>query len=121
MLLKAEEEMTYIGDRFKKVAREDRTAGKPWLGHKFRRSDQTVHELRCWICGKWFNYSTLDVDVLVAAGRWDFRKRQPKHCGNSHCEEWNRRHEIHLVKTKQEKDEYYAGMFAKLKRKGLVA
>ena len=114
--------MTYVtGDRFKQVDRGDRSAGRPWLGHKFRRSDKLVHELRCWICGKWFNYELQDIPAMVAQGRWDFSKQRPKHCGNSHCVEWNRRHEVFMVRTQQEEAEYHHKLFLRLKKKGLVA
>lgn len=104
-----------LSNKFKKLERNG------WLGHKFGRGDQVVHELRCWICGKWFNYSTKDIDAIVAQNRWDFRKSRPKHCGNSHCEEWNRRHELYQVKIQHEQEDYYRGLFLKLKKKGLVS
>lgn len=106
---------------FQKVHRQDRRFGKNWLGHKFTRSDQTVHELRCWICGIWFNYSTKDYDSLVQKGMWDFQKERPKHCGDDHCMEWNRRYEAHRSKVMQESNEYYVDLFRKVKNKGLVA
>jgi hypothetical protein len=108
-------------DKFKQVARQDRRYGKNWLGHKFTRADQTVHELRCWICGKWFNYSTNDIEKIANQCRWDFRKQRPKHCGNSMCEEWNRRHEAYQIKMQTEKDQYHQEIFLRLKKKRLVS
>lgn len=106
--------------KFKQVDRKDRIFGAPWLGHKFTDGEQTVHEFRCWICGKWFNYSTSDIEGLIAKGRWHFSKNRPKHCGNAHCEEWNRRHEAFKLAASRDSAKYYADLYMKLKKKNLV-
>ena len=107
-------------DKFQQVESGDPRFGR-FLGRKFVRIDQVVHELRCWICGKWYSYSSKDIDALTAKGMWDFRKRRPKHCGSSHCQEWNRRHEAFQVQTRKQSNQYYEELFMKLKRKKLVA
>lgn len=60
---------------------------KPWVSRKFRRegSDEIVHDLRCDICGRWYNYTTKDIEKIKIEGRWNPHKDRPHHCGNQHC------------------------------------
>lgn len=106
--------------RFQKIERND-PRFKPFLGHKFEKQGQVVHDFRCWICGKWYNYSTLDISRLIKEGRWDFHKKRSKHCGSSHCEEWNRQHEAHKARVEAEHAITSLDLFKRLKKKKLVA
>jgi len=108
-------------NRYQKVVRADRRFGKPWLGHKFHNGEDTVHELRCWICGDWFNYSKKDAERLKSQGRWDYAKQRAKHCGSEHCQEWNRRYEAHQARVADESRDYHVALFKRLRKKGLVA
>lgn len=86
--------------KFQKL--DPKLAHKPWLGHKFSDGSQVVHDFRCWICGKWYNYSDKDIPNLIKNGRWDFSKARAAHCGSSHCEEWYRQHLEHKKRYEEQ-------------------
>lgn len=73
---------------------------KPFVSRKYARpgSDVITHDLRCDICGKWYNYSTKDIPILKAKDWWNSRKNRPFHCGNSMCQDYHEREMIHKMK-----------------------
>jgi len=71
---------------------------KPWVSRKFWKDGVIVHELRCDICGRWYNYSTKDIPQIVQQGRWNRKLKRPFHCGNSLCQDYHERTQRHLWK-----------------------
>lgn len=73
---------------------------KPWVSRMYRRPGEThmTHDLRCDICGKWYNYSTRDIPLIKAQDRWNSRLNRPFHCNNSLCQDYHQRETLHKIK-----------------------
>jgi hypothetical protein len=82
--------MYIIGSKFRKL--DWRKEGvRPWVSRKYERDGQICHDLRCDICGKWYNYSTKDIPQIIQKNRWNFKLKRPYHCGNSLCQDYHER------------------------------
>lgn len=75
--------------------------GQPWVSRKYFKEStgDITHDLRCDICGKWYNYSLKDIERINREGRWNKQKNRPYHCNSEHCQEWHRRRCAHLWKV----------------------
>jgi hypothetical protein len=108
--------MSYIiGNKFRKLDWLKDGFRKPWVSRKYERDGQIVHDLRCDICGRWYNYSSRDIDKIKAEGRWNYSKNRPYHCGNSLCQDYHQRTLQHAVRIAKECNLYHD--FTEKKRK----
>jgi len=91
---------TIIANRYQKLDWRKDGFKKPWVSRMYRRPGEAnmVHDLRCDICGKWYNYSTRDIPLLKEKDRWNSRLNRPFHCGNSLCQDYHQREMIHKLK-----------------------
>lgn len=95
---------TIIGSPYKKLDWQKDGFKKPWVSRKYLKPEtgEIVHDLRCDICGKWYNYTTKDIPNIIREGRWNIKTGRPHHCGNSLCVEYYRRYAAHLWKKAEE-------------------
>jgi hypothetical protein len=92
--------MAYIiANRFQKLDWRKEGFKKPWVSRMYRRPGDIpmTHDLRCDICGKWYNYSTKDIPQIKMEGRWNSKLNRPHHCGNSMCKDYHERYMIHQM------------------------
>ena len=77
---------------------------RPWVSRKYlnKETGELVHELRCDICGKWYNYMTKDIEEIAKQGRWNVHKNRPHHCNSEHCQEYFRRYVAALWKKAED-------------------
>lgn len=88
---------------------------KRYHGHKYvRASDGRVcHEQLCKICLKKFTYEVTPelVPLYIKQGRWDFKKQEVLHCGNSSCSDFQMRRLKHVRNMKaRRKDAFRAAL-----------
>lgn len=92
--------ISLITNKYEKL--DWRTDGrlKPFVSRKYARpgSDVITHDLRCDICGKWYNYCTKDIPLIQSQDRWNTRKNRPFHCNNSLCQDYHQREMVHKMK-----------------------
>ena len=125
--------MSYIQISQDELCRRDR-----FLGEKFSNGEHLAGEKRCDYCGKWFSWSTQNIDKYIVERRWDFSRKEAVHCGSGHCWDYHirwLRHE-HKLRTSMayresnfierkrregvdEKDAFK--LFHRLKAKGVAA
>ena len=88
-----------IANKFQKLDWRKDGFKKPWVSRMYRRPGDTnmTHDLRCDICGKWYNYPTKDIPQIILQKRWNFKLRRPLHCGNSFCKDYHERCVVHAI------------------------
>lgn len=85
-----------------------------WVSRKYRNEDgDVVHDLRCDICGRWYNYSHKDIEKIMQEGRWNVIKKRPHHCGKQHCWDYFERYMIAQKKKALEHLAIYNTIFKK--------
>ena len=85
-----------------------------WVSRKYQNENgEVVHDLRCDICGAWYNYSHKEIEKIIEQGRWNFLKKRPHHCGNSHCWDYFKRYEAAQFKKALEQLAMYQVLFKK--------
>ena len=92
--------MIVIANKYQKLNWIKDGFRKPWVSRKYRRPGDTniTHDLRCDICGKWYNYSSKDIESIKAQKRWNYKTNRPYHCGKSLCWDYHEREMIHKMK-----------------------
>lgn len=113
---------TLITDPYKKLTWHKDGFKRPWVSRKFRRGSggEIIHELRCDICGRWYNYSSNDIPKIIGQKRWNFLKLRPHHCGNSFCEDYFQRYKEHQEETARNLERNCFRLFKRLQKKRLV-
>jgi hypothetical protein len=82
-----------------------------FLGYRFRKEGKPVcGEMKCPICGKWFSWSLQNIERYILEKRWDEKRGEPSHCGNSLCWDYHIRWLKHVEKMRAS-SEYRAENF----------
>lgn len=97
-----------------KLCRRDR-----YLGEKFSNGEHLAGEKRCDYCGKWFSWSTQNIDKYIVERRWDFGRKEAIHCGSGHCWDYHIRwlRHNHRMRTSMEYRE--SNFIERKKREGV--
>ena len=123
-----------IVDRYQEI--DGAKAG--FLGYRFKKGQKVSGDMRCLLCGKWFCWTLSKVESYILERRWDDRRGEPVHCGNSMCHDYHRRYLNHverLKKNAQYREDHFVRsearkhsvdenvmweLFDRLKKKGFV-
>ena len=87
-----------------------------YLGHRWQSERFLSGDLRCKLCGRWFSWSTQNVEKYVLEHRWNEERNEPEHCGSTHCQDYQMRYVRHLCKMHNDPD-YYVEMQFKVKQR----
>jgi hypothetical protein len=101
-----------IDPRF--LCRKDR-----YLGEKFTNFDHLAGEKKCDYCGKWFSWSTQNIDKYIVERRWDFNRKEAIHCGSGHCWDYHMRVLKHEHKLKTSAEYRESNFVERKKREGM--
>ena len=109
-----------------------------FLGHRFVKGERLAGDMKCPLCGKWFSWVLSKIETYIIERRWDYRKEEPVHCGNSMCHDYHMRYLKHCERLKKDiqyqEDHFVRNqvrqhgvdensmwkLFQRLRRKGLV-
>ena len=123
-----------IVDRYKEI--DGAKAG--FLGYRFKKGRRLAGDMRCMLCGRWFTWSRQNIEKYILEHRWDDRRGEPTHCGNSMCHDYHIRYLRHVERLKRDaqyqEDHFVQSqvrehgvnqnsmwqLFQRLKRKGLI-
>ena len=90
-----------------------------YLGEKFSDGQHVAGEKRCDYCGKWFSWSTQNLDKYITERRWDFARKEAIHCGNSLCWDYHMRWLKHEKKLRESAEYRETNFVERKKREGM--
>lgn len=77
-------------------------AKEGFLGYRFKKGQALAGDMRCRLCGTWFCWTLSRIETYTIERRWDERRGEPIHCGNSHCYDYHMRYLKHVARLKND-------------------
>ena len=108
-----------IVDKFKEI---DPVKNR-FLGYRFAKPGKACGEMRCFICGRYFNWDITQVEKYILERRWDEDRGEPAHCGKQHCHDYHRRYLIHLHRIENDSEYLEAhtwNLYQRLQSQGML-
>lgn len=77
-------------------------AKQGFLGHRFKKAQELAGDMRCQLCGDWFCWQLAKINTYIVERRWDARRGEPIHCGNTACHDYHMRYLKHVARLKSD-------------------